>query len=195
MRGRLLVGLSRPGRVRVEGLAPFGQPLFILAATARGATLWLPRERRVLRNPSAADILAALAGVAVEPDELLDLVTGCVAAGQATGGRAYPVGWYALDFDGAATAFLRRAGSTWRVVAGQRRSWTVEYQAYDGRWPVRLRLRTAHTDLFLRFTQVETNVPLGPEAFTVEVPEGAEPMTLEELRAAGPLGARRAPSW
>lgn len=198
LRGRVLAGLARPERLRLEGLAPFGAPVFILVADEDGATLWVPRERRVLRHPSTGAILDALAGVALEPDELLDLVTGCVAAGDAVAGRVYPGGWSAVELDDGSTAFLRREGTAWRVAAGVRGAVTVEYRGYEGPWPRRLRVRTSAgvggaasaTDLTLRVAQVEVNVPLGPEAFTVEVPADAEPLTLEELRETGPLGVR-----
>ncbi len=201
LRGRVLVGLARPARLRLEGLAPFGQPLFILVADAHEATLWMPRDRRVLRHPSAGAVVAALAGVALEPDALLDLVTGCVSGAAPTGGRAYPGGWYAVDFDTQATAWLQRAGSRWRIVAGARGSLTVEYGEHDGGQPRRVRLRAAGdatggsaapgTDLTLRLAQIEVDAALAPQAFTVDVPAGAEPITLDELREQGPLGVRR----
>ena len=43
VRGRVLVGLSRPSAVRLEGLAPFGPPGFIFVAQADRTALLLPR--------------------------------------------------------------------------------------------------------------------------------------------------------
>jgi hypothetical protein len=37
-------------------------------------------------------------------------------------------------------------------------------------------------------SDVEINVPLGPEVFKEDVPASADPLTIEELRRAGPLG-------
>jgi hypothetical protein len=48
----------------------------------------------------------------------------------------------------------------------------------------------ARVDLTIGISQVETNMTLPPEAFTIDVPPGAMPMTLAQLRAAGPLGDR-----
>jgi hypothetical protein len=45
-------------------------------------------------------------------------------------------------------------------------------------------------DLRLTLSQVEVNMPLGPEVFRVQVPAGAQPITLEELKGAGPLGGK-----
>jgi outer membrane biogenesis lipoprotein LolB len=202
LRGRVLAGFARPDRVRLEGVAPFGQPLFILVAAEDQATLWLPRDRQVLRHPSAAAIMAALTGVALEPDALLDLLTGCVARGEATAGRAYPNGWYAVDLDTTATAYLRRTARSWRVVGGARQSVAVEYREYDHDRPRAIRLRTvgapdvagaagSEADLSVRLAQVAVNVSLAPEAFRVDVPADAVPLTIEELRGQGPLGVRR----
>lgn len=190
LRGRALVGLERPDGVRLEGLAPFGQPLFILVAGGGQATLLLPRDRRVLRHESAAAIIEALTGVAIGPDELRQVVAGCVAAGEPSGGRAYANGWYAVDL-GPATLFLRRSGARWRVEAGVRPGLTIEYRAFEGTRPSRVRLRADSADLTLTISQVDINTALPERAFSVDVPDEAVPLTLEELREAGPLGAKR----
>ena len=44
------------------------------------------------------------------------------------------------------------------------------------------------TDLTLRLSQLEINMPLDAAVFEVEVPADATPLTLDELRRAGPLG-------
>ena len=64
VRGHLLAGFA-PGALRLEGVAPFGGPVFIFAADNGRGTLLLPRDRRVLAPESAspADVLNALAGV------------------------------------------------------------------------------------------------------------------------------------
>lgn len=190
LRGRALVGLERPDRLRLEGLAPFGQPLFILVAGGGQATLLLPRDRRVLRHASAAAIIEALTGVTIGPDELRHAVTGCVAAGEPSSGRAYATGWHAVDLDGA-TLFLRQAGARWRVEAGARPGLTIEYSAFESARPGRVRLRADSADLTLTISQVDINTPLPQGAFGVDVPDEAVALTLEELRDAGPLGAKR----
>ena len=44
VRGRILTGLEAGGAVRLEAVAPFGAPFFILAGRSERATLVLPRE-------------------------------------------------------------------------------------------------------------------------------------------------------
>jgi hypothetical protein len=60
LRGRVQAGFTRPSAMRLEGVAPFGPPAFILVARDRTATLVLPRESGVLRGAQADEILGAL---------------------------------------------------------------------------------------------------------------------------------------
>src|SRR5437867_1939423 len=52
LRARLLTGLRAPASARLEALAPFGAPLFLLVAEGADATLLLPRDDRVLEHGS-----------------------------------------------------------------------------------------------------------------------------------------------
>jgi hypothetical protein len=172
--------------------------MFVLVSRGGDATLVLPRDDRVLRGAPAAAIVEALAGVALDPAELRAVVAGCgLGAGAAAAGRAYPKGWNAVD-TGDATAYLRQADGRWQLRAAARGSLTVEYRDFSSGRPSTIRLRTSATaagvatDLTLRISQVEINVPLGGEVFRVDVPAGAVPLTLPELRRAGPLGGHGA---
>jgi hypothetical protein len=198
-RGRAFAGLARPGALRLEGLAPFGQPAFILVAREGRATLLLPRDRRVLHHDSAAAIVEALTGVAIGPDEMRQVVTGCVSESGPVGGRSFGGRWHAVDLADASTLFLRPADGAWRIEAGLRAGLTVEYGRFAGLRPERVRLRgapaqagpqDATADLTLTISQVEINVTLDAAVFTVEVPSDAVPLTLQELRDAGPLGVK-----
>src|SRR5687767_2895491 len=65
LRGRIHAGFQRPASMRLEGVAPFGAPAFILAARGDTAMLVLLRESppRVVRGARAEAILGALTGV------------------------------------------------------------------------------------------------------------------------------------
>ena len=200
IRGRAFAGLARPGALRLEGLAPFGQPAFILVVWQGRATLLLPRDRRVLHHGSAAAIVEALTGVAIGPDELRHVVTGCVSDSGPAGGRTFGGRLHAVDLEDGSTVFLRQAAGQWRVEAGLRAGLAIEYGQFAGLRPGRVRLRAepgqgssqgATADLTLTISQVEINVTLDDAVFTVEVPSDAVPLTLEELRDAGPLGERK----
>jgi hypothetical protein len=199
MRGTLLAGMEAPDAVRLEGVAPFGAPVFILVAQRGSATLLLPRDERVLTGVSASDILEALAGVRVDPPTLRAMVSGCVVADpEPVGGRAYPNGWMAVDIGNGATAYLRQAQGQWRLVAGLIPGLEVQFGQFEGTLPREIRVfsradspSAVPVALTLALSDVSANVTLNPAAFRVDVPAGAVPITLDELREAGPLGERR----
>jgi outer membrane lipoprotein-sorting protein len=194
---RIDAGFAEPARLRLEGYPRVnfgGKPFFVLVANGPTATLVLTRDDRVLRSASSSAIIEALAGVALEPDELRALVSGCaLGAGQPAAGRAFENGWAAID-SGDSTPFLRQLEGQWRIVAARRGSLTVEYSNFAGGRPSTIRVHTtsapgvAPADLTLRITQVEVNTPLDNAVFDADVPPNAAPLTLDELRRAGPLG-------
>ena len=183
----------RPARaVRLEAVAPFGAPYFILAGTGDNTTLWLPRDARVLRDTSAADIIEALAGFSATPDDLaawLEDVPRPRSTGQ-RGSRSAAAG------RGSAAQSAPRGSA--RPIAGgssqtEHDGLSVEFADHAGAQPGRIRIRRAAAadraalDVGVSIGQVETNVTLGDRAFTVDVPADATPITLDELRRSGPL--------
>lgn len=199
LRGRVLVGFERPGRMRLEAVAPMGAPVFILAADGPAATLLMPRSNDVVRGEPTESILEALIGVSLRPDDLQAILAGCVTADPtATGGQQFSGGWVRVGLEGGSSAFLQQRDGQWRIRAGLRPLLAVEYERDPGTGPTPqiVRLRSAAdggpgADLRLALSQVETNVPIAAKAFTVVVPQGALPMTLAELKQSGPLGERR----
>ena len=202
LRGRVVAGFARPASMRLEGVAPFGPPGFILVARGEEATLLLPRdEPRVLRGAKPEDILGALTGVSLGPADLQAILTGCVVpAPQATDARRHANGWLSIELGGGATLFLvpTPAGRTvsgppgWQLRAARRAGWQIEYPQWSGDFPQSVRLQSlapdAMVDLTAALSQIETNKDLEDAAFRVNVPAGADSITLDELRDAGPLG-------
>ena len=178
--------------MRLEGVAPFGPPAFILVSRGEAATLVLPRDNGVLRGARADDILGALTGVPLGPADLQAILTGCVEeAPRATGGRLHAGNWASVDLMGGATLFLQMRDAAWQLRGARRGNWDIEYPAWQGSLPqsVRLRSRTgSEVDLAAAVSQVETNMELDAATFEVTVPPGATAITLDELRENGPLG-------
>jgi hypothetical protein len=176
--------------MRLEGLAPFGAPVFILAARAGQATLLLPRDSRVVRNAPAEQILGALTGVGLAPADLQAILTACVAPQpRPAAGRLHQNGWASIDLDGGATLFLEREQNVWTLRAARRAGWQLEYPAWQGVFPrsVRLRSDDGTVDMSASLSQLETNTDIIAAAFAVDVPADARDLTVEELRSAGPL--------
>ena len=194
LRGRVIAGFEQPGSMRLEGVAPFGPPAFVLAARSGSAVLLLPRDDRVVRNAAADEILGALTGLALGPADVQAVLTGCVVSSPgAVGGRVHANGWASIDLAAGATLFLERRGNAWISRAARRPGWQVEYPAWQGAFPLTVRLTSlaanVDVDLTATVSQLETNVSIDPAAFVVNVPEGTRDLPLEQLRQAGPLRA------
>jgi len=74
-RARVLVAFSRPGALRLEVPGPGGARL--VAVTRDGALAAVfPAERAVFKDEATAATLDALLGVALSPEEVIDLLVG-----------------------------------------------------------------------------------------------------------------------
>jgi hypothetical protein len=200
LRGRVHAGFERPSSMRLEGVAPIGGPVFMLAASGGSATLLLTREDRIVRNAPPEAILGALTGVALAPAELLAVFTGCVLPGaRATAGRLHSGGLASIDIESGdqgaqrrtATVYLSRNGSQWQLRAAKRDRWQIEYVPGTGPFPQSVKLISTNPDLVVGITaslsQIVTNENLDPKTFILDQPKNVMPMTVDELRQAGPL--------
>jgi outer membrane biogenesis lipoprotein LolB len=204
MRGRLSAGLAKPASARLEAVASFGQPAFFFVATAANATLFVPRDQRVARGRPDA-LLEAVAGVPLDASELRSVVTGCASMPNVSGVQAIGDEWR-VTTDGNDEIYLRRDRQTaaWQLVTTLRRGtdpstslraggWRADYSNFDRGLPRTIRLVSTPAgrfDLQLELSQVELNMPLGPEVFQLQVPASAEAISVDELRRSGPLGGK-----
>lgn len=189
VRGRVLAGFV-PGALRLEGVAPFGSPVFILVADDERGTLLLSRERRVVKDERPEDILDALIGIKLGPDDLRSLLMGCVKAMvQPLSARAYGKEWLAVDLEPDGVIYLRLQQGSWRIVAGRHGSLAIDYTQFaDGR-PSRMVLNGTSLNLAVSVNQVEINGELPRDQLvTIRMPDDVSPLSLDELRKAGPLG-------
>jgi len=196
LRGRLSAGLARPASARLEALASIGQPLFFFVATNSDATIYLPREQRVARGRPDA-LLEAVAGVPLDASTLRSVLTGCVTMPNITSVQAIGDDWRVTS-DGSDEIYVRRdrTAASWLVVATVRRSagaWRADYANFENGLPRSIRLVSTPAgrfDLRLELSQVELNVPLGPDVFKLDVPSSAEIIDVDELKRSGPLGGK-----
>jgi hypothetical protein len=197
VRGTLQVGVTRDA-MRLEGLAPFGAPVFVLAAQSGRATLLLPRESAVARGESAADLLDAVVGVALTPADLLAVVSGCGLADRTVrGGAAFGDAWTRIDLEGDRRLWIRRIGDGGppAIMAAEDARWRVEYTRRDAGWPTAIRLlqRTpgpVRTDAVFAVDAPEAMEALPDGALDVEIPKGARDVALADLRKSRELRDR-----
>ncbi len=193
--GHLIVALAAPASARIEALAPFG-PVFIFVARDADATLVLVRDNRVLEHGPPAATLESLTGVPLDAADLRTMVTGCAMAADATQARQPADDWMTMP-DGTGTIYLRRAKRTdpWQIAAAVRydssgAEWHAEYRDFQDGLARSIHLWSSdggRFDLGLSLSQVEINVPLQADVFSVRIPRAAAPITLGELRDAGPV--------
>ncbi len=202
-RGRLSAGLAAPASARLEAFSPFGQPLFIFAATGNDATLLLPHDARALEHGAPDAVLEAIAGVPLGAEELRATLTACT-TGVADATRARQLGdlWRAVPVGAGDEMYLHRdsASARWRLVAAVRhaaleRGWRAEYGDFQNDLPRTVRVTSESAgpsgfDLRLALSQVETNVLLDTDVFRIQIPTSATAITLEELNQAGPLAEK-----
>jgi len=195
LRGRLTAGLARPASARLEAVAPFGEPLFVFVATNDDASLLLPRDRRVLEHGKPPDVLKAVSGVPLDAASLRSLVTGCAGMPDASDAVAFGDDWRVAP-DGSDSVYFRRetGNGAWRLVSTTKRgAWRADYSMFANGLPHAVRLVSqpaGRFDLQMELSQVEVNVPLGPEAFRLTRTGTATPISLDELRESGPLGVK-----
>jgi outer membrane biogenesis lipoprotein LolB len=197
VRARLLAGLAPPAALRIEAVAPFGQPTFVLTSVDRDASVVLS-DGRVLEHGPASEVFEALTGLPIQVDELKTVLTGCAAAPDAGAARAYGSAWLVVP-DGAARLYLHRdsADAPWRVAAAAHQpigveAWQAEYGGIAGALPRSVRLIGGRRfDLQLSLSQVAVDEPISDAAFRARVPADAVPITLEELRRSTPWAEER----
>lgn len=192
LRGSVDAGFAAPENVRLEMRAPLGRPVFILAADGPEATLYLPRDHRVLRNARASEVVEALVGLPLDGADLRAIVSGCgFGVAEPGAGRSYAGGWVVAE-TGDAQTYLRQIDGRWRIAAATRSGLTIHYGEFAGGRASTLRLQApaSKADVSARLSDVNVNVTLEPAVFTVDIPPDAEPLTVEELRRSGPLGGQ-----
>jgi hypothetical protein len=199
VRGRILTGLEAGGAVRLEAVAPFGAPFFILAGRDERATLLLPREQRVLKDTAVRDVLERITGLALGAEDLRRVLSGCLVDKAApTDGRQWGSEWKAVTLAPERIAYLRRRNGQWLLTAADYGAWHVDYSAHAAGFPRVVRVRRAEAaagadgiDITARIDQLDVNTQINPRAWTVDIPSDADPMTLDELRSIAPLADRK----
>jgi hypothetical protein len=193
VRGRILTGLEAGGAVRLEAVAPFGAPFFILAGRKERATMVLPRERRVLKDTAVRDVLERITGLSLGADDLRLIVSGClIDRAEPSDGRQWGDNWKAVTLGPERTAYLRLQNGQPVLTAADYGPWHIDYSGHAAGFPhvVRVRNGDGAIDITARVEQTQVNTQINPLAWRVEIPSNADPITLDELRSIAPLAEK-----
>ena len=189
LRGRVRGAFEHPASLRLEGLSPFGAPGFVLVAQPSAAVLLLPRERRIVSDANAKELLGELAGVALGPADFGALLTGCLFPDpHPRAARSYRNGLIGIDLESGATIYLQMIRDVPVITAGTRDGLIVEYKDYVRGLPRRIRVQSldvdqVKTDLTVILSQVNINTNLNPDVFLIQRRQDYLPMSFNEFRA------------
>jgi outer membrane lipoprotein-sorting protein len=184
-----LVVFERPGRVRVELLATFGASRWIAVTDGGEITVLFPRSREYLQESAVEDVVSALLGIRLRPEEVMAILAGSgLPLGEATPARAERVGERVrvvlsgeppdgpderVDIE---RGQVREAvGSRYRVV------YPTDWKQMGRTAPERIELANDQIEISLTVEDLDINVRLDPEAFTISIPEGAARLGVAEI--------------
>ncbi len=201
VRGTLQVGIARPGQLRIDAVAPFGAPVFTLAADGRSTTLVMPREHAFITGVSVEQLLDALVQLPLSADDLAALTLACpsgalddaqsrrhgdgtVSAADATGivafARTSPRERVTGLLFPPNTARQRQVAAVYQEPAGSARR-VIEVAVGPSSAPL--------AQLRLTLSDLDTGGTLAAAAFEVAIPAGARALTLDDLRRMSPFAA------
>ena len=192
--GRVRAAIMKPSLLRLEGLAPYGSPSFVLISNRELAVLLLPRDRRAIVEATTADLLKSLTGLYLDQEDFLGLLTGClVSEPKPKEARRYRGEMIGIELYDEARLYIQPSGEYPLIVAGILRDLSVQYTDYKRGLPRALRVQTAsaeliQTDFRATLSQLNVNVDIRKEAFSTVVPDSFSLMTLDEFhKLNGPL--------
>jgi len=168
------------------GATASGRPIFLLVGTPARATLWLRTENRAV-TAAPTDILNALVGVSLSPDDLLAVLSGCAPRSESFVGGVRQGGLLAIETPGG-HAFIEQTAGQWALRAFEGRSYTAEFVPPGRSIPQDSWIwsGTGASSASLHLTVQERTINGVVPAEALRVPAAAQaaaPMTLEELAA------------
>lgn len=181
LRGRQLIALERPARLRVEVKALFDQTVAVLVTDAGEFELLRADDHSYRRGEAAAELLRETVWIDLAPREVVELLLAAPRLErevEIVGARAEADGAIELDLAGGDGALRHRVGflpggrlgSLERIGTAGGPAWRVDYDQYADvsgtALPHRLRLVTAsRAEAELRLSDLELNPELAPELF------------------------------
>jgi len=197
-----VVVLQRFEAIRLEGIGPVGQPLFLLIADAQQLSLYAPQEGRLLTGAASAENLLRLFGIAITPTALQYVLTGDIplVALPTTGEFVYRSRDNLYFWKGQVSS-QPQAYRIWfepydlqpvrfemEDFGGQLvlQIWYEEFQRFNGfMLPSRITMLQPHIGrrVVWQYKEVQLNAGVTPTLFRMRVPIGTTRVAIEDLPA------------
>lgn len=201
LKGKVLILLQRPGRLRMEGLSPTDDTVSVLASDGERFTSFVRGDKACWVGRACPDNVGRFASVPLEVDELVGVLLGrppIIAHDGASMKWDASLGAYRVELVGGARDLGMSHGRTQRLwvqhgdgrivraalLEGGRAKVDVRYSEFKrvgGRLvPGRLDIALARdaTDLRLEYRDLDLDAELSADAFQFACPQGT---TMEEL--------------
>ena len=195
-----LVVFERPDRVRVELLATFGSSRWIAVTDGGEITVLFPRSREYLQELAVEDVVSALLGIRLRPEEVMAILAGSgLPLGRANPARAEWVGERVRVVLSAESPAVRppkedgpgppvservdikrgqvreAVGSRYRVV------YPTDWKEMGRTAPDQIEIANDQIEVSLTVQDLDINVRLDPKAFAISIPEGAARLGVAEI--------------
>lgn len=190
VRLKQLLAVDRQGRVRIDALSPFGQPLSTLVSDGARLMIYSLEDKTFRIGAATAENMARLMPIRLEPEALSAILRGAVPVmphDRATVTWNGREGWYRLELlRGSRMQRIEFEPEALRVVnleqrEGETARYSARFGAYSGSGdaviPQRMRFEAPGPEgdalrIDLEVLDHTLNPELPPEVFTLEAPRG-----------------------
>jgi hypothetical protein len=173
---------ERPDRVRVELLGAFGSTRWIAVASGGEILVWFPSRREFLRDSRVEEVVGALLGVPLSPEEVMAVLAGVglpfrgsrpSGAVREDGARRIELAGAQIELDGMQVRWAR--GDGYRV------AYPTPWKARGKQVPDRVDIEASELQASINVEDLDVNVLLHPEAFVLELPQDAQRLELHQI--------------
>jgi hypothetical protein len=173
---------ERPDRVRVELLGVFGSTRWIVVTSGGEVLVWFPSRHEYLRDSRVKEVVGALLGVALSPEEVMAALAGVgiPLRGSHPTRAVSEDGASRIDFDGTQIELDERQ-VRWAMGDGYRVVYPTRWKARGKQVPDRVEIQTPTLQASIDVEDLDVNVLLHPKAFVVELPQDAQRLELHQI--------------
>lgn len=178
----LVLIFERPERMRVELLGAFGSTRWVAVVSEGEILVWIPSEREFLRESRVKVVVGALLGLELSPREVMAVLTG---TGIPLEGRlplraVRQADRVRIELEGA--ALVLEGGQVRRAIQPHYHvSYPTPWREKGKQVPDRVELESERVEASLRIDDLDVNVALHPQAFSLSLPDDARRLELAQI--------------